>query len=231
MGLWNAYKLTGGDIPFSRRSPSCLLIRIAAPIFSFISKKLSVWLKWPWVITIISMLSGLIFYLNKKSHKFFDDLGIPVSTKIYPLWASIGFCAPSVPLFRRTVWSDSVLVDTFFKPSHPWRQRRLNGYRRFALEQKIRFLDLYEKSGVAAAATRHAGIPRKACRRWLKQKERLREDYEYSLVPVEQHDEVRKFKKFSLEEKIECINAFDIGVNAGSRKLICLWWEFSSKLV
>ena len=86
-------------------------------------------------------------------------------------------------------------------------------YRRFTMEQKIRFLDLYEELGTTAAATRQAGVPREACRRWIRQKERLREDYERSLLPIEQHDEVRKFKKFSLEEKIKCINAVDIGMS------------------
>jgi transposase-like protein len=86
-------------------------------------------------------------------------------------------------------------------------------YRRFTMEQKIRFLDLYEELGTTAGAARKAGVSREACRRWLKQKERLREDYERSLLPIEQHDEVRKFKKFSLEEKIKCINAVNIGTS------------------
>ena len=85
------------------------------------------------------------------------------------------------------------------------------GYRRFTMEQKIRFLDLYEELGTAAGAAKKAGVPREACRRWLRQKERLREDYERSLLPIEQHEEARKFKKFSLEEKINCIKAVEIG--------------------
>ena len=87
------------------------------------------------------------------------------------------------------------------------------GYRRFTMEQKIRFLDLYEKLGTAAGAARQAGVPREASRRWLRQEERLRADYERSLLPIEQHDEVRKFKKFSLEEKIKCINTVKIGTS------------------
>ena len=79
-------------------------------------------------------------------------------------------------------------------------------YRRFTMEQKIRFLNLYEELGTAAGAARKAGVPREACRRWLRQEERLRADYERSLLPIEQHNDVKKFKKFSLEEKIKCIN-------------------------
>ena len=86
-------------------------------------------------------------------------------------------------------------------------------YRRFTMEQKIRFLDLYEEIGTTAGAARKAGVPREACRRWLKQKERLRKDYECSLLPIEQYAEVKKFKKFSLEEKIKCINAVNIGTS------------------
>ena len=40
-------------------------------------------------------------------------------------------------------------------------------YRRFTMEQKIRFLDLYEEIGTTAGAARKAGVPREACRRWL----------------------------------------------------------------
>jgi len=88
------------------------------------------------------------------------------------------------------------------------------GYRRFTMEQKIRFLDLYDKLGVVALAARQAGVPREACRRWLRQKERFREDYERSLLPIKPIAEgsVRKFKKFSLEEKINCINAVEVGI-------------------
>ena len=86
-------------------------------------------------------------------------------------------------------------------------------YRRFTMEQKIRFLNLYEELGTAAGAARKAGVPREACRRWLRQEERLRADYERSLLPIEQHNDVKKFKKFSLEEKIKCINAVSIGTS------------------
>jgi len=87
--------------------------------------------------------------------------------------------------------------------------------RRYILEQKIRFLDIYEEIESVSAAARKIGIARGTCRNWVQLKDQLREDYERSLLPIEQHDEVRKFKKFSLEEKINCIKAVEIGIPLG----------------
>ena len=87
--------------------------------------------------------------------------------------------------------------------------------RRFPLEQKIRFLDAYEQIGVVTIAARQTGVPREACRRWIRQKEQLREDYELSLLPINQdvNVDVKPYKKYSLKVKINCIQDVEAGMS------------------
>ena len=87
--------------------------------------------------------------------------------------------------------------------------------RRYILEQKIRFLDIYEEIGSVAAAAREIGIARGTCRNWVQLKDQLRTDYERSLLPIEQNDrdDVRIVRKIPLEEKIKCIKAVDVGMS------------------
>ena len=89
------------------------------------------------------------------------------------------------------------------------------GNRRYTLEQKMRFLDTYEKMGSVAGAARAVGIlSREVCYSWVRKKDELRAGYKLSLIPHESLPQVKCDRsKIPLEEKVQCILAIDAGLS------------------
>ncbi len=87
-------------------------------------------------------------------------------------------------------------------------------YRGYSLKQKIKFFDLYKQGGSIAAAARAMGFSTDICKYWLKNQDKIRADYELSLLPVDLKamQEYEPPKRFPLEEKIRCIKAIEAGL-------------------
>ncbi len=84
-------------------------------------------------------------------------------------------------------------------------------YRGYSLKQKIKFFDLYKQGGSIAVAARAMGFSTDICKYWLKNQDKIRADYELSLLPVDLKamQEYEPPKRFPLEEKIRCIKAIE----------------------
>lgn len=59
------------------------------------------------------------------------------------------------------------------------------GNHSYSLEQKIKFLDVYEENHSIAAAVKALGIMPDVAQYWLKHKDEIRQDYTRSLEPTD----------------------------------------------
>ncbi len=88
-------------------------------------------------------------------------------------------------------------------------------YKRYTLEEKIKFLDALEKKRTVASAARSMGIhDDDVCYRWARKKDELRAAYALSCNPDRPVKQVRRRgSKIPLQDKIQCIMAIDGGMS------------------
>ena len=88
--------------------------------------------------------------------------------------------------------------------------------RRYSLEEKIRFLDLYKEKRSMTATSLAVGVKLETARYWVKHEQKLREEYERSLQPVDMtvfDAGPRRYRTQPLEEKVRCIMAVEAGLS------------------
>lgn len=88
-------------------------------------------------------------------------------------------------------------------------------YRRYSLEEKIRFLDLYREKGSMTATSLAVGVKLETARYWVKHEEKLRRDHARSMEPVDMtaFGNPRRPRTQPLEEKVRCIMAVEAGLS------------------
>jgi transposase len=85
-------------------------------------------------------------------------------------------------------------------------------YRRYSLEEKIKFLDRYQQANSIAEAARDVGVKEAAARYWIENRLQLRQEYERSLQPNSSAERI-SYQKVSLQLKLQCIRAIEAGLS------------------
>ncbi len=88
------------------------------------------------------------------------------------------------------------------------------GKRRYSLEEKIRFLDLYKEKGSIATSAAAVGVRANTAWVWVQHEQKLREEYAQSKEPVDitAFDDPHRYKMLPLDEKIRCIMVIEAGL-------------------
>lgn len=85
-------------------------------------------------------------------------------------------------------------------------------YRSYSLEEKVRFLDQYQRINSITDAARDVGVKEATARYWIKNELRVREEYERSLRSHSPAERAR-YERVSLQIKLQCIEAIETGLS------------------